>query len=414
MSQPAVIRKPSASEGETAPSEKTFSLEWLLAPVTKQEFLEKYFEKQTLVVRHKDKDYFRGLFSLDEVDRVLTTLDRRYPDIILKNAAKEITSADYTIDDDKLDVAKIYQLFQEGSTITLAFLDAVVPTLTNFCRNLENEFSCPFQTNIYMTPPGAQGAKSHYDTHDVFVLQVAGTKKWNIYGTPVELPLPGQDYDAEIHARGDVTMEFTLEEGDVAYVPRGVMHDAHSTETVSLHITTGMLRYTWTDLMLEALAGVALKDGAFRKALPPGFARGDFDKAKAREMMRELFERAAESAEFDAALGNFVEEFTSACPPLLQGQMAQMAGLARLTPQSVAGARKGSVARLRDAGEALKVECYGRQITFPAPAREAVRYALGHARFVVGELPGELDDASKVTLVRRLIREGLVMALPDA
>lgn len=412
MSQPAVIRMPSASEGDTFPAEKTFSLEWLLAPVSKQEFLEKYFEKQTLVVRHKDKNYFRGLFSLDEVDRVLTTLDRRYPDIILKNAAKEITSADYTIDDDRLDVAKIFQLFQEGSTITLAFLDTVVPSLTGFCRNLENEFSCPFQTNIYMTPPGAQGAKSHYDTHDVFVLQVAGTKKWNIYGTPVELPLPGQDFDAEIHARGELTQEFTLEEGDVAYVPRGVMHDAHSTDTVSLHITTGMLRYTWTDLMLEALAGVALSDPAFRKALPPGFARQEFDRAKAREMMRELFRRAAESADFDAALGNFVEEFASSCPPLLRGQMAQMAGLARLTAESVAGARKGSLARLRDEGETLKVECYGRQITFPAPAREAVRYALSHARFVVREIPGGLDDESKVTLVKRLIREGLVVALP--
>lgn len=412
MSHSAVSRKPIASEGATIPSGEKFSLEWLLAPVTKQEFFERYFEKQTLVVRHKDKDYFREIFSLDEVDRVLTTLDRRYPDIILKNAAKEITSADYTIDDDRLDVAKVYQLFHEGSTITLAFLDTVVPSLTAFCRNLESEFSCPFQTNIYMTPPGAQGAKSHYDTHDVFVLQVAGTKKWNIYGTPVELPLPGQDYDEAIHPRGETTLEFTLEEGDVAYVPRGVMHDARSTDTVSLHITTGILRYTWMDLLLEALAGAALRDPAFRKALPPGFARQGFDNAKAREMMRELLRRAAESADSDAALGHFVEEFTSSCPPLLRGQMAQMAGLARLTAESVAGARKGSFARLREDGDSLSVECYGRQITFPASAREAVRYALGHAQFVVGELPGGLDDASKVTLVRRLIREGLVMALP--
>lgn len=412
MAHPAVSRKPVASEGEAISSERRFSLEWLLAPITKQEFFDRYFEKQTLVVRHKGKDYFRDLFSLDEVDRVLTTLDRKYPDIILKNAAKEITGDDYTVDGETLDIAKVYQLFHEGSTITLAFLDTVAPTLTAFCRNLESEFSCPFQTNIYMTPPGAQGAKSHYDTHDVFVLQVAGTKKWNIYGTPVELPLPGQDYDSAIHARGELTQEFTLEEGDVAYVPRGVTHDAHSTDTVSLHITTGMLRYTWTDLLLEALAGVALKDPAFRKALPPGFARQEFDKAKAREMMRSLFQRTSETADFEAALEHFAEEFASSCAPMLRGQMAQMAGLAQLTPESVAGSRQGSQVRVHDEGEALKVECYGRQITFPAPAREAVRYALGHSRFVVKDLPGELDDASKVTVVRRLIREGLVMAVP--
>ena len=413
MSHSAAIRKPISIEGEAVRSEPSFSLEWLLAPVSKQQFFEQYFEKQTLVVRHKNKDYFRELFSLDEADRVLTTLDRRYPDILLKNANKEITAEDYTIDGEVLDIARLYQLFQEGSTITLAFLDTVVPPLTAFCRNLENEFSCPFQTNIYMTPPGAQGAKSHYDTHDVFVLQVAGTKKWKIYGTPVELPLPGQDYDEAIHPRGEVTQEFELEEGDAAYVPRGVMHDAHSTDTVSLHITTGILRYTWTDLMLEALAGVALRDSAFRKALPPGFARANFDRAQAREMMRELFRRASESADFDAALEHFVEEFASACPPLLRGQMAQMASLGRLTAESVAGARKGSLARLRDDGDSLKVEFYGRQITFPAHAREAVRYAMSHSRFAVRELPGELDEAGKVILVRRLIREGLVMALPE-
>jgi ribosomal protein L16 Arg81 hydroxylase len=412
MSHFAVSRKPIASEGETIPSGEKFSLEWLLAPVTKQEFFERYFEKQTLVVRHKDKDYFRQLFSLDEVDRVLTTLDRKYPDITLKNASKELTSEDYTVDGDVLDVAKVFQLFHEGSTITLAFLDTVVPSLTSFCRSLESEFSCPFQTNIYLTPPSAQGAKSHYDTHDVFVLQVAGTKKWNIYGTPVELPLPGQDYDSEIHTRGETTLEFELEEGDVAYVPRGVMHDAHSTDTVSLHITTGILRYTWTDLLLEVLAGAALREPAFRKALPPGFARQDFDRAQARETMRNLLQRASAEADFDAALGHFVEEFTSACPPLLRGQMAQMARLERLTAESVAGARKGNLARLHDDGESLKVECHGRQITFPAHAREAVRCALGHARFVVRELPGELDDAGKVAVVRRLIREGLVIVHP--
>lgn len=413
MSHSAAIRKPIPIEGEAVRSGPGFSLEWLLAPVSKQQFFEQYFEKQTLVVRHKNKDYFRELFSLDEADRVLTTLDRRYPDIVLKNANKEITSEDYTIDGEILDIARVYQLFQEGSTITLAFLDTVVPPLTAFCRNLENEFSCPFQTNIYMTPPGAQGAKSHYDTHDVFVLQVAGTKKWKIYGTPVELPLPGQDYDDAIHARGDVTQEFELEEGDAAYVPRGVMHDAHSTDTVSLHITTGMLRYTWTDLMLEALAGIALRDPAFRKALPPGFARENFDRAQAHETMRKLFQSAAESADFDAALEHFAEEFASSCPPLLRGQMAQMAALGRLTAESVAGARTGSLVRLRDEGDSLKVECYGRQIKFPSHAREAVKFALSHGRFVVRELPGELDDASRVTLVRRLIREGLVMALPD-
>jgi ribosomal protein L16 Arg81 hydroxylase len=123
----------------------------------------------------------------------------------------------------------------------LEYLDTVVQTLAAFCRSLEREFSVAFQTNAYLTPARAQGAKYHYDSHDVFVLQIAGSKHWTISGTPVELPLRGQDFDPSEHERGQPTLDFELEAGDFAYIPRGVVHDARSSESTSLHITVGVL-----------------------------------------------------------------------------------------------------------------------------------------------------------------------------
>ncbi|MGH9353671.1 MAG: cupin domain-containing protein, partial [Terriglobia bacterium] len=395
------------------PSEFNPSLEWLINPTRKQQFFETNWEKQPLVVKRNQRDYFGALLSLDEVDRVITTLDRRYPDVTLKNASREITDDDYTVGGDSLDVAKVYQLFAEGSTISLAFLDTVVPPLALFCRSLESEFSFPFQANVYLTPPGAQGAKPHYDTHDVFVLQVTGSKKWTIYGTPVELPLPGQDFDASIHELGAPTLEFELEAGDVAYIPRGIAHDAHSTDTVSLHITAGVLRYTWADLLLELVANASLNDPAFRKSLPPGFVRPEFDRTQARETLRTLLQRVPAGSNFDAVLDRFTDEFISACPPLLRGQMAQMASLDRLAVDSVVGARAGVIFRLLADEKSVSIDCHGRKISFPPYTHEAVRSALATSRFTVRDLPGGLDDAGKLTLIRRLIREGLVMALPD-
>src|SRR5215472_8151015 len=178
----------------SAPSESRASLDWLISPVSKDVFFSEYWERQPLVVTRQRPGYFGGLLSLDEVDRVLTTLDLRYPNVVLKNAARNVRAADYTVRGDALDVAGVYQLFQEGSTITLAFLDTIIPALAAFCRSLENEFSFPFQTNVYLTPAKAQGASFHYDTHDVFVLQVVNSKKWTIYGTPVESPLASQEF----------------------------------------------------------------------------------------------------------------------------------------------------------------------------------------------------------------------------
>src|SRR5438046_1787131 len=196
-----------AAEGSVRPSALATSLEWLISPVNKKCFFQDYWEKKPLVVNRKQRNYFETLFSLDEADRVLTTLDRRYPDVTLKNASREIAGDDYTVGDDALDVAKVYQLFGEGSTISFAYLDTVVPSLASFRRSLESEFSCLCQTNVYLTPAGAQGAKPHYDTHAVFVIQVAGSKQWTLYGTPVELPLAAQDFGPVVLDTGRPTLE---------------------------------------------------------------------------------------------------------------------------------------------------------------------------------------------------------------
>ena len=387
------------------------SLEWLISPVSKKEFFEQYWENGPLVVTRGQPNYFASLLSFEDVDRVITTLDRRYPDIALKNAGRETTADEYTLPGGGLDVARLYQLFEEGATVTLAYLDMVIPALTLFCRNLEKEFSHPFQTNVYMTPARAQGAKAHYDTHDVFVLQVEGSKRWTIFGTPVELPLANQDFDPLIHEVGAPQREFELNAGDVAYIPRGVAHQARSSDTVSLHITAGILRYTWADLLLEFIAGASLNDVAFRKALPPGFARSDFNRGQAQEMLNSLLQRASTTPNFDAALDHFIDKFICACPPLLDGQIRQLAALDSLTIDSIVGARQGIVSRLEPSNESETLHCYGRMIKFPSQAREAVRFALSQPRFVVKALPGNLDDASKLTVVRRLVREGLVVAL---
>ena len=387
------------------------SLSWMLNPVSTGVFFSEYWEKRPLVVKRNQPNYFSSLVSLDEVDRVLTTLDLRHPNVTLKNADENVTAADYTVHGDSLDIAKVYQLFEKGSTLVLAFLDTVVPALGFFCRGLEKELSFPCQTNVYLTPAGAKGARRHYDTHDVFVLQVTHSKQWTTYGTPVALPLKGQDFDSSVHEPGAPMLDFELDAGDIAYIPRGLVHDARSGNDVSLHITVGVLSYTWTDLLMEFAADASLNHPAFRQALPPGFAQQGFDRAKARETFRSLVQHLSANSNFDAILDRFVDEFISASPPLLRGQMAQMAALPRLTTASLVGARAGSVCHQQTDGESTSIDCYGRKITFPSYADAAIRFALSHSRFVVRELPGELDDQGRLALVRRLIREGLVVIL---
>jgi ribosomal protein L16 Arg81 hydroxylase len=100
--------------------------------------------------------------------------------------------------------------------------------LAALCRAVEQVFSGHFQTNIYLSPPNAQGFGTHFDSHDVFVLQVAGSKLWTLYDTVVELPLRGQAFDKDKHHPEPPSREIVIRAGDLFYCPRGLFHSARS------------------------------------------------------------------------------------------------------------------------------------------------------------------------------------------
>ena len=75
----------------------------------------------------------------------------------------------------------------------LQSLHRMHPPVVRFCRELATELGHQTQCNAYVTPGGnAQGFDFHHDTHDVFVLQVSGRKRWIVHEPVLELPLPSQ------------------------------------------------------------------------------------------------------------------------------------------------------------------------------------------------------------------------------
>ena len=386
----------------------------LIHPFAAETFVETHFEGSVLHVPRDDRGYYGSLLRMEDIDRVLTTLHLSHPAVTMVNAAKQLESADYTYQSGLIDAARLYQEYADGGTIVLNNLEGSLPSLMDLCRSMEAQLSCRFQCNIYVTPGGAaQGLKTHYDTHDVFVLQVAGVKHWRIYGTPIERPFRGQDFTPGKYEPGELTMEFDLHPGDMVYVPRGVMHDATSTEGDSCHITLGVLPTSWTDLLLEAVARVGLEDSELRRSLPVGFAHTGFDRTKARATFRDLLRRVVEKADVDAALDHFAEDLVSTRHPLLYGQMQQIHRLAELSVADRAGARPNLLYHLTREGEQVTVSAYGGRITLPAHAAEPLEHALRHDDYRIRDLPGDLDDPGKLVLIKKLVREGLVELLPN-
>lgn len=389
-------------------AESTYTFEKLIAPTSLKTFFSEYWERKPLLVHRDDPKYFGDLLSLPALDRVLTTQTLTRDSAFIANAAKQVAPEDFTFPDGVIDTARLYQQFADGGTIVFNQLQSYVPGLMALCRSLERDLSTRFQTNIYMTPKAAQGFPTHYDSHDVFICQVHGVKHWLLYNTPIELPFRGQPFRRDETPKGEVTAEFDMHPGDMLYLPRGTMHDAQTREGETLHITLGALQTTWTELLLEAVAKLAVSDVDFRRSLPPGYAESSFDRSKARATFKSLLTRAVEQADFDAALDHFAEDLVGSRTALLEGQMEQVLRLGDITVESRAGARPNLIYRHSVQDGQLVISCYGAEMRLPEHAAEPTHFALRTADFEIADLPGDLDDAGKVVLIKRLVREGMV------
>lgn len=395
----------------------TLDFDWSIAPLTRKAFFDKSFEKKHVVVHRDDPSYYSQLVSVDDIDRVVTTMGLSSPEVNVVQANASITPEDFAYESGFIDAVRVNQLFADGATIILSGLQERLPTLARFCRALENVFSSRIQTNIYLTPAHSQGFPSHYDSHDVLVLQVEGTKEWRIYDHPVELPLLTQGFNREETPIGEETDRFVLEPGDMCYVPRGLTHDAVATDQTSLHITTGLMTRTWADLVTEAVVAAAHKDPAFRASLPAGHARGDFDMAGMEATFADLLKRLQSEASLPELVNDIRTEFIGNRVPRVPGQMRQLARLAELTADSQVGAQPELIFQLQDrtdreGTQKVQISCQGAEIFLPVHTKPALDVCLTNQRFKVRDLPGDLDDAGKLVLVKRLVREGLMVSHP--
>ena len=173
---------------------------------------------------------------------------------------------------------------REGATLVLDAVDELHEPLEELAQNLELVFHERIQINMYAGWQTSRGFDLHWDDHDVFILQVAGRKRWRIYGMTKFHPLTG---DLLVQKpSGEPLWEETLEDGDFLYIPRGHWHVAMPLAEPTLHLTVGIHNRTGIDL-LRWLTERLKESETFRRDLPR-FASCEERRAHAEELFEEL------------------------------------------------------------------------------------------------------------------------------
>ncbi|RUL94892.1 cupin domain-containing protein [Verrucosispora sp. FIM060022] len=364
---------------------------------------------------------FTDLLSPDDADELLSRRGLRTPFLRVAKDGQVLPAARYTggggagaeIGDQVLD-EKILQLYAGGATLVLQGLHRNWPPLVDFTRELSLAVGQPLQVNAYLTPPGSQGFATHYDTHDVFVLQVDGRKHWRIHPPVLPDPLERQPWggradEVTATALGPAALDVVLEPGDALYLPRGWLHSAQAQESSSLHLTVGIRALTRYALVEELLA-LAPEDRRLRATLPFGIDLADPEAIEPEltetvEALRDWLSHADPAA----VAGRLRQRAWSASRPAPIRPLAQAAALATLTVDSHVTVRPGLRWQLTATGDQATLRLFDRTITLPAYCEPAVRALLTGEITRVGDLPALDADADRLTLARRLLQEAALI-----
>jgi Cupin superfamily protein len=302
------------------------------------------------------------------------------------------------------DVERVLAEFEAGATIVIQGLHLNRAETAAFCSALEGALGHPVQANAYYTPRGSQGLAVHHDTHDVFVLQIAGEKRWLVYEPVLELPLKEQRYRASDGAPGEPVIDILLGPGDTLYLPRGWLHEARTSDVDSLHLTVGINVYTWLDAVRDSLADVE-GELAFRRSV-------DGESAVPSELLELLGERLS-----TADVGRRkAERLARRRRPVLDGQISQLRALDDLTTSTEVERRPSVVASVEHDDDGVALSFHGKRLLLPSRLWQEADFVSGTSEpFTPADLPSELDDAGRLVLVRRLVREGFLrIRLPAA
>lgn len=358
-----------------------------------------------------------GLLTIDDVDELVTARSLRAPAFRLVQEGRTLPRSATTRAgrvggvrvDDLPDPGRILDLVADGATLVLQALHRSWPPVTALCRALEALLGHPVQANAYLTPPGNRGLAVHHDTHDVLAVQLAGEKHWVVHEPAVVAPLSSHRWSHEEHTPGPLVLDTTLRAGDVLYLPRGTPHAAETTDAVSLHLTIGIRSITWFDVLQRVVAEAA-DEPRFRESLPPGFA--DDPDGLAAALQPVLKEAAAWLADRDVAAvaEREVARAHDGRAPDLRGQLARVLALDEIAPDSLVMRRSDAGARLRVDDDRLVIDLPDREVRLPVDARPAIEVLLAGEPVRVDDLPG-LDAPSRVVLARRLVREGMLLAV---
>lgn len=213
----------------------------ILHPLSPPEFFAKTWGKEPRVFPG-DSRRFSRIFSWGVLNRILSERPTHQLPARVARRGETIRISDLAASTSRATLrhhsehARLLSALRSGYSLVLDGADALHLPLRHFVSDIAHDIGESVQANIYASWTRTRGFATHWDDHDVFVLQISGKKRWRIFAPSIPHPVALNALDGS-PPPARARLRPMLSPGDVLYIPRGWWHDAIPVAGASLHVT---------------------------------------------------------------------------------------------------------------------------------------------------------------------------------
>lgn len=212
--------------------------------------------KDVIFAKSDDLRVGKGIFDWQDLNALLGRGSVQPAELILSNKGVVVDPSEYLRrrgPSELIDLRRLLHLIDSGCSVIIDGLDRAdyaVRSATNDVVRITGEAaSC----NLFATFKSSQAFHSHFDEVDTIIVQVEGSKHWQVHGPSEPDPLPEYGDSDPARCPDVVLFDRVLEPGDILHVPRGWWHTVRGAGDKSLHLTFAFTRKTNFDWLKWAL-----------------------------------------------------------------------------------------------------------------------------------------------------------------
>jgi ribosomal protein L16 Arg81 hydroxylase len=382
-------------------------LQELLGELEASTFLKEHYEQKCLLIK---KNRFNSIkLHLSEFEDLLCLPGIR-PLLRIVKQQQEDQNPAAVIEAGHISKSYLLGKLAQGNTLVLNDIHRLEPRLQTFAAELGWELGCYCAVNAYLTPPGTQALKPHFDSHDIFAIQCHGSKLWFVQTEGTQLPTLSTHQPVLEQVEHAQLKPIELETDDIMYLPRGSIHYAVAQQKSSLHLTIGLYPIEWKDLASAIVEEMANQHLALRKAVPIGQRKQD-DVKGIKDILKFLAEQTPDHV-VRSAMDRIEINLKRRQPQPMEGSLTSAMESSELVDFSrwdIWVQRCPEPIQIQSQASGVRVEIGGYGFTIPLASTELIESLLGgDTPYLVQEkLNGNINPVIQVIL-ETLLQRGIL------